>query len=137
VREAVEMGHAQRKDKNIPVRQPLSLIEVELKHPAPTDEILSLLKDELNVKEVKWSKKDKSSVTYDYKLTPELIEEGKARELIREIQKERKKIGLLLKQEAKVYSPWIPKNKKLTEKITKKTYSSELIKDKSFKIVAL
>ena len=91
----------------------------------------------MNVKEVEWSKKDKQSVLYDYKLSPELIEEGKARELVREIQEERKKIGLSLKQKAKVYSSWIPKDKKLREKIIKKTYSSELIKGKSFKIVAL
>ena len=115
VREVVEKAHAVRKLKNIPVRQPLSKLKVTnlvLKE----KEVLKLIKDELNVKDVFYSKGSGDvKVEFDTKITPELIEEAKTRELIRNIQQERKNMGINLDQYVTVKSLWIPLDKMLVQ----------------------
>lgn len=126
VREVVEKGHAIRKEKGIPVRQPLSLVTINGLGEKLGD-YLYLIKDELNVKEVELSKKGKAlSVKFDIKITPELEEEAKARELIRKIQEERKNMGVFLDQKIEVSAPWIPSADKLLEKVRKVTLAKEL-----------
>ncbi len=99
VRELVEIGLAKRADAKIKVRQPLqSLIHgaVDL-----SPELEDIIKDELNVKEVRFSAKqdeaadDKSSVILDTEITPALRKEGAVRDLIRAIQQERKNMNLV------------------------------------------
>ncbi len=69
----------------------------------------------------------------DTKITPELEEEAKARDLIRKIQEERKNMGMNLTQKINVYTPWLPKNKDLVEKIKKKTLTEDL-REGEFKV---
>lgn len=84
----VEMGHAERKKAGLRLRQPLASLSVtESLSPA----LIEVLKSELNVKAVTQG----SSFTLDTALTPALLEEGTARDLLRDIQGERKKLGLL------------------------------------------
>ena len=107
VREIAERGHSARKEANLAVRQPLNKITVFDNKDELHKEYLQLLKDELNVKEVKWSTKKsqtKLKVELDKKITPKLKEEGKARELLRNIQKERRNIGVELTQTVNVTS---------------------------------
>ncbi|OGM26447.1 isoleucine--tRNA ligase [Candidatus Woesebacteria bacterium RIFCSPLOWO2_01_FULL_39_61] len=129
VRKIVEKGHSLRKEKNLAVRQPLSLATVY------SDEkfdlrLVKLIEDELNVKKVVWknkrSKDDELGVELDTKITPVLEEEAKVRELIRKIQEERKRLGVDLRQEILVENVWIPKNKKLRDLIRRVTLTSEL-----------
>ncbi|MBO7718040.1 isoleucine--tRNA ligase [Candidatus Saccharibacteria bacterium] len=75
-------------EEQIKIRQPLS----ELTYDGDKlDEFYEkIIAEEVNVKKVKHGKK----LALDKTLTPELLEEGKARELIRAIQSTRKKAGL-------------------------------------------
>ena len=58
------------------------------------EELLKLIKDELNVKEVIFDEKIANEVDLDTEITPELKEEGDLRELVRGLQDLRKKAGL-------------------------------------------
>jgi isoleucyl-tRNA synthetase len=86
---------AQRAAAGIKVRQPLGSVKVwtgvELK-----PELLEILKDELNVKQVQHQVSREADVRAEMALeiTDELKQEGTARELIRFIQNARKNAGL-------------------------------------------
>jgi len=126
IRTVVERAHAERKLAKIPVRQPL----ISLATTAPKPKIPgleTLVKDEVNVKQIVWSQpKDK----IDTRKTPALEEEAKARDLIRKIQQERKRLGINLTQKIEVKSPWLPTSKKLIQRILRKTLSKKLEKGK-------
>lgn len=88
VREYITTGLALRAQNKLKVRQPLASVTV------PTlgefVDFEDILKDELNVKNVKKGKE----VTIDTDVTPELRREGMAREVVRFIQAARKDAGL-------------------------------------------
>jgi len=134
-REVVEQGHAERKLKVIPVRQPLAKITVKAPFDELSDTILKLVKDELNVKSVVWDKSSDLDVILDTKITTELKEEAEVRRLIRDIQAERKKIVVALTDKINVYSPWVPKTPKLVEELKVRTLTNTLTKAKNFKVV--
>lgn len=136
VRKIVELGHSSRKLINIPVRQPLSRLIVRCDMEKLDGELLQLIKDELNVKEVSWKTKksqDKIDIELDSKITEELKEEGKTRELIRKIQNERKKQDFKLRQKAIITSDWLPGDDGLLENIRRVTLASTINKGK-FKV---
>lgn len=88
-RKAVEIGLALRNEEGIKVRQPLS--KLFLKEKEMVENIyLDLVKQELNIKDVSHGEENK----LDTNLTPELKQEGLLREMIREINKVRKEMGL-------------------------------------------
>ncbi len=91
VRDVVSKGLEARQREKIPVRQPLS--KIEIKNYELGDEFIDLVKDELNVKEVALSKPDDDVLLYT-EITPELKAEGEYREFMRELQDNRKKLGL-------------------------------------------
>ncbi len=125
VRQAVEMGHSQRKAAGIRVRQPLSKLKVKSEKLKVDKDLLSLIKDELNVKQVVMEPgKGELRVELDTKITPELKEEGEAREIIRQIQEARKEAGCGLSDEIEVGLPSWPE--KFTEEIKKKTLAKRL-----------
>jgi isoleucyl-tRNA synthetase len=133
VRLVVEKVHSERKDKQIPVRQPLSSFKTS--HKRLGKNLEQLIKDEVNVKKILWKKikSDDLKVELDTEITPELEAEAKTRQLIREIQKERKKMGIKLDEEVKVANSWLPEEKELLEWIKKTTLSQDLQKGK-FKV---
>jgi len=57
-------------------------------------EYIEIVKDELNVKEIKFEKGEELKVELDLNITEELKKEGQYRELLRAIQDMRKKNGL-------------------------------------------
>jgi len=134
IRAIVEKAHSLRKEIGIPVRQPLNSLQVNTKREKPNKELLNLLSDELNVKKVIWTKSRKDSIDFDTKLTPALKEEAKTRELIRAIQMERKKAGLMMGEKAEVTSPWLPENGKLLNWLKEKTYTSGIKMGKKLKV---
>ncbi len=82
-----------RAKAGIKVRQPLQ--ELRIKNQKLSKDFLELIKDEVNVKKVILDKNIKESVKLDVKITKELKEEGMMRDLIRNIQGERKNKGLV------------------------------------------
>ncbi|MBI5357870.1 isoleucine--tRNA ligase [Candidatus Saccharibacteria bacterium] len=88
VRDYITEGLAQRAKASIKVRQPLKSIQI----PEIADQYVEVLKEELNVKEVKVD--SKSDVIIDTDITPELRREGMMREVIRQVQNTRKQTGL-------------------------------------------
>ncbi len=110
VRKAVELLHGQRKTKNLKVRQPLAGAVITSSVDLTDESLLDLIKQEVNLKSVVWRKGDALTVGLDDQLTPELIEEGEARELMRSIQNLRKKQGLSVSDKASVTLPSWPRS---------------------------
>lgn len=124
VREVTEIAHSKRKDEKIPVRQPLRLLTVISEREKPSEELLLILADELNVKNIDWQKGEKLETQFDTTITPELLAEAQARELVRMIQGARKEIGTALTDEIVVSLPSWPKEHE--EFIMKKTLIQSL-----------
>lgn len=95
IREIIALALAQRVEAKIKVRQPLNKLKIkEDKELKNKKELLDLIKEEINVKEIIFDKKIKQKVKLDTEITPELREEGIIREIIRYIQDMRKKANL-------------------------------------------
>jgi isoleucyl-tRNA synthetase len=120
VRELVAKGLAERAKAGIKVRQPLQVFSVKGVSKL-RKELLGLMRDELNVKEVVFVKNLKAEVELDTKLTPELEQEGLVRELVRTIQGMRKKAGYQPKDKATLFyegdSDLLRKNEKMLKTI--------------------
>ena len=102
VREVCSKALDERKKANIPIRQALGKLSFSGAKINLANELLDLIKDELNVKEViqgELSDKDNLElvVTLDTTITPELLREGISRELIRKINDYRKELKLTIK----------------------------------------
>jgi isoleucyl-tRNA synthetase len=125
-RDMVEKVHAQRKEEEISVKQPLlkaEVISTEKVEIGP--EIMEIVKDELNIKEIIFKKGD-PDVVLDKTVTPELEEEMKVRELVRLVQSERKNMNLNLNQKVSVSNPWLPKSDKLKSWLINKAQIDKL-----------
>jgi isoleucyl-tRNA synthetase len=109
VRDIVELGLAARKESNFKVRQPLDYLAYSSKSGAPITlgpDLEQIMAEELNVKSVHCTGEiaelpesvlkegNGFAALLSIKMTPELKEEGYARELERYVQDLRKKIGL-------------------------------------------
>ncbi len=92
VRKLITKALEARKDSGFNVRQPLA--SITLKQGELSAELKEVIADELNVKAVYCSKGAESDVVLDLTMTDELIEEGKLRDMLREMQKARKAAGL-------------------------------------------
>ncbi|NOY35866.1 MAG: class I tRNA ligase family protein, partial [bacterium] len=94
VRKIVALGLEERAKAGIKVRQPLSELKVKSEKLKDKEDLLKLVKDEVNVKEIVSSADAENEVELDTTITPELKREGMARELTRGIQDLRKKAGM-------------------------------------------
>jgi isoleucyl-tRNA synthetase len=92
VREIVTLGLQARQKAGIPVRQPLN--ELTITNYELSIEYEEIIKDELNVKNLKYIKGEELKVELDTHITEDLRQEGNYRELVRAIQDLRKKKGL-------------------------------------------
>ncbi len=110
VRVIAEQGHAERKKAQIKLRQPLQKI-IYYSSVKLNPELETLLKGELNVKQIEHKKSPKKilKVKLDTKITQDLKKEGEARELIREIQQLRKDSGLTLSDQIEIAALGWPK----------------------------
>lgn len=121
-REAVSIAHSARKELKKAVRQPLKALFIETKQADAnlSSELEALMLEELNIKSFDASLVDKQpsrtdtifsfpgnqqvvNVYLDLEMTPELLMEGLARELERQIQDLRKKSGLKIGEIVDVY----------------------------------
>ena len=127
LRLVVEKVHAIRKDKGIPVRQPLARLETEAPFEVP-NELKSYLTDEVNVKSWILRKGKTLENSLDTKITQELEEEAKTRELIRSIQEERRKMGMSLSEKVDVSNTWLPSALGLVQRLKSKALIGKLSK---------
>jgi isoleucyl-tRNA synthetase len=101
-RRVVELGHKERDRAGFKVRQPLARATVP-GHPLPA-ELEAILLDELNLKALDYTGEDGHTVRLDTTLTPELRQEGLARELVRRLQELRKQAGFNV--EDRIHVAW-------------------------------
>ncbi len=96
VRAVVTAALAARAAAAIKVRQPLALLKIrstksEIRN---KEDLLNLIKDEVNVKEIVFDGTIEKEVQLDLEITQQLKEEGMVRELVRAVQEMRKEAGL-------------------------------------------
>jgi isoleucyl-tRNA synthetase len=140
IRELASEVHRMRKEKGIKVRQPLKSLSLKTKL---FPEVLEVLKDEVNVLEIKIDPKQTEEIILDFEITPELKEIGILNDFVRFVQDLRQEAGLTPKEivslriEAnKMLMDILKKRIKDLEKRTKTTFSIKrektLIAEKEF-----
>lgn len=108
-RKVVELSLSARKNANIKTRQVLILLTVKCSANifqllSNDSGVIDLIRDELNVKEVKFVKHDGNlDVELDTAITRELEIEGLSREIIRTVNAIRKEVGLSVNDSAQLY----------------------------------
>jgi isoleucyl-tRNA synthetase len=142
------MGRAARAKSSVKVRQPLPRVIVKTRSSSEREalkKLCSQITDELNVKEIGFTaeelKEDKKlsvAAEGDYQvgivtdLTPELISEGLARELVRRLQTMRRSAGLEIADHINTYFEGTEQIEKVfssfAEYIQQETLSASLIK---------
>jgi isoleucyl-tRNA synthetase len=113
VRTTASLALSIRDEKQLPVKQPLASVVFAAPHDLP-QELREIIQSEVNVLSISqvatagdipgsYIRKDREelSVALDIVLTPELIEKGVMREVVRSIQVSRKKSGFELGEKAK------------------------------------
>lgn len=131
-RALVEQGLALRAEAKIRTRQPLQSVTIkqELR-----PELAEIIKDELNVKELLVNNNQSVSILLDTKLTPDLIEEGEYRDLVRKIQDLRKNAKLEPSQKIDLYYsanfPQYQVLEKFAEKLKQETNLLSVSKEES------
>ena len=132
VRKICEIGRRIRKEKEIKMRQPLSEAIITLTSDklfsiySNIEEYYNLIRQELNVKSIKFVKGKSILIDFDTKITPDLINEGRLRDLVRAIQEQRKLLGVKLEDKVDITVPvgvvfdkaWLSK-RVLARKITR------------------
>jgi isoleucyl-tRNA synthetase len=96
-RQIVALALAERAQAGIKVRQPLQELKIKNEKLKTDKDLLNLIKDEVNIKQIEFDPASKDEVKLDKKITKELKEEGIAREIIRQIQDMRKELRLTRK----------------------------------------
>lgn len=128
-RQIAEQGHAMRKEKNVKVKQRLASMVSESPIQLSID-TLAIIGAELNIRHIdNFAKSELAAAriqNIDFNLTPELIAEGEARDIVRKIQQERKVLGTSLSERVNVSLPNWPeefeneiKRKALVNNLTK------------------
>jgi len=97
VRSIVSRALERRAEAGKNVRQVLAKMTVTLPGPSTSIEAYTdIVKDEVNVKEIVFQQGKDYAVELDLTMTPELVREGTAREIIRRVNAMRKNAGLTL-----------------------------------------
>ncbi|MCG2687011.1 DUF5915 domain-containing protein [Candidatus Parcubacteria bacterium] len=125
VREIVALVLAERVKAGIKVRQPLASLKIKNQKSKIkiNEELLNILKEEVNVKEVAIDPDLKTDIDLDITLTEELKKEGQIREIARKIQQMRKEFGTEPKDKVEIgykkdsdIGVFLKENKPLIEK---------------------
>ncbi len=127
VRKIVELGLAARDEAGIKVRQPLSELKVKSqKSKVNNDDYLKLIKEEVNIKEVKFKKGEGVlNIKLNTTMTKELKQEGIKREVVRLINAARKNLGLTIQDRISVY--WESASDEI--KFALENYKNEIAKE--------
>lgn len=101
VRKIVEIALSQRKEAKLKVRHPLAILNIT-NEKTLSEALKQLIKDEVNVKEIKEATGELTVTLDTTTMTPELKAEGEARDIVRMVQDERKKLGTELDEKVDV-----------------------------------
>ncbi|MCR4308395.1 MAG: class I tRNA ligase family protein, partial [Candidatus Berkelbacteria bacterium] len=119
VRELASVAHMQRAEAKLPLRQPLSsLIVGGSPDLASREDLIEVLRDEMNVESVEFGQETRINT----ELTAKLKAEGRYREFARKLQEARKQAGLKVGELASFH--YFTRDDELRELIEK--YSAEL-----------
>lgn len=130
-RAVVEVGHFERKKAQIKVRQPLASVSV-VSNIDISERTKKVIAQELNVKNVEVKQGKEIKVELDVNISEDLKNEGDAREIIRSIQQERKKLGTRLDESINVYLPSWPTA--FEDEIKKRTLIQRIEKADEFRV---
>jgi isoleucyl-tRNA synthetase len=134
VRDLCAIFHSRRKEQNIKVRIPVRKVAYKAwERLAP--ELENLIREEGNIYELKYQKstsQDLLEIEADFSKSNLDEEAGEAREIIRKIQMERKKLRCSLNEWLEVTLPSWPLP--FTEEIKRKTITKKLIKGNQFAV---
>jgi len=125
VRGIVASALAERAKAKIKVRQPLSELRIKNYELRKEKELLDLIKEEVNVKEITFGK----VLKLEKKITPQLKEEGMVREIIRNIQEMRKTASFKAKDKILVHFLGTAEINKVLEKNKELVLREANIKD--------
>jgi isoleucyl-tRNA synthetase len=138
VRKIVNLALAERSEKGIKVRQPLSKLKIKSEKSKIENEkeLLDLIKEEVNVKEIVFVQNPpadgEKEVELDTEITKELKQEGMIRDILRQVQDMRKEAGL--KPEDRI-SIWFSSEKDLETVLeNNKDFIVKEVKIKDFNI---
>jgi isoleucyl-tRNA synthetase len=115
VRMIVNLALAERITKAIKVKQPLTSLKIKntkskIKNES---ELMELIRDEVNVKEVIFDGAIEKEVELDVNITEELMEEGILRDIVRQIQEVRKEMKLIPQDKVSLVKITAPHKEKL------------------------
>lgn len=128
VREVVSEGLQLRAVAKIKVRQPLASVTIK---ESMEEELLEIIKDELNVKDVLIDGDQEQKVSLNVEITDELRQEGIAREIVRHIQEMRKEAGYEVDNRINVsYDGKSAVFEKFSELIAKETLADSIVEGK-------
>jgi len=131
VRDIVALSLSERANIGIKIRQPLASLKIKDQSTKIKDnkELLDLIKQEVNVKEIIFDSKIKKEIELDTTITRELKEEGNIREVVRQIQSLRKKLKFTPKDKIIIYYEAEKELKKFLEDNKKNILSDTKAKD--------
>lgn len=118
LREVVSFALRERDIAKLPLKQPLNNIEISTDIEFEKD-MIEIIREELNVKSIKFIKSKELTIKLDTNITPELEAEGFANELIRNIQATRKKANLVKENQIEVEILFDHEHKKIIENFIK------------------
>jgi isoleucyl-tRNA synthetase len=123
-RQIVEKGLAARSEAGVKIRQPLASYTTSLTKKLDK-ELIAIVQDELNVKKLEFGSDDKL-VT---EISDELKQEGLAREIIRQVNQQRKEAGLTIADKVVIYQDGLDEVfSKFGEEIRKATLAEKVDK---------
>ncbi len=132
----IEKGLGERNKNKIGLKWPLQKITIYIKGKENFKDLKNIIKNQLNIKDLEFkspaSKGTEFDIELDTELTPELEAEGYAREISRNIQSFRKKLGLEKKDKIKLFISTDDKFKKIIEK--QKEFIKERTNSEKFEV---
>ena len=135
VREIVSLGLRERDKAEIGLRWPLAKATIYSKEHQPLNEFAKIIKSQLNIKDFELKinhEANETSVELDTTLKPELEAEGYSRELSRQVQDFRKKLGLQKKDTIELFITTDDKFKSVLE--TQKKFIKQRTNSKEMEI---
>jgi isoleucyl-tRNA synthetase len=135
VRGVVSQALEIRSKSAIKVRQPLGTLTIKSVRLKEKSDYVDLIKEEVNVKEVLFDAALTSDIDLDLTLTPQLIEEGKFRDLLRATQELRKKEDLVPNYQIVLTVDTSEEGRKIMEKFRNEYMKTAGIKDLRFGVV--